>query len=1352
MVEFRALSSPRAGPATGIRLVLSALARGCREIVRPDNREGAYLMNRVSNVRECPHRRRLLALVAAATLGFVHVAQGITYNSVATSGGSWTNTGIWNHTPAPPAPTFPANAADEFLVSIGDNVVLLNFSPVISSFSTSGSGQLDWQNGRSLTLNNGPITNNGFMNVNQNGNVAVFGTVDLSGDGIVSMTDPTSRIIPTIGGGRLRVIGTTILGRGVIGTGSFNLTNDGGLILANVAGQTLTLDPADDLTQLNDGVLRADDGATLRLAAGFFNNAFGKIEAVEGSLVDLNNADIFGGMLTADASSRLRALSQSVSRIESTTLTTGTHVEVQDRATLNLRGTVTNNGRVTMLSVPGFFTTLGVEGAVTLNGSGSIAIDSQASERIFGSGAGAALTQSAGHTIAGSGIIDNLLMNNRGLVNANRSGETLRLFLPAGESQNSGTMRASNGAVLRIDGVTSTQIDNGGGLIEAASGSRVELFRLTISGGELHSSSSGSFLIQQGQVHLNNLKHSAITQVNSTLHLNGVIDNGLGILNVATSGDILLDGDTTLSGLGDIVLAGNASIGKLGTPAAATLINQTNLIRGQGNVGDGQISVINHGVIEARDFGALTLQPSPAGSFTNTGTLKAAGSASLVLLSGVYSNSGLIQSDDATVDIRGVTIDQQGGGEIRAEAGSRVLVGSGAVVRKGTLATHASGGLGDPSSRILVSGSEPRFDDVTNRGLLLVQGGNAVANKMVNQGLIRIENDRTLTLENMLTLNSSAGGGRVEVNGEGGTLGSVLRIRDDVTIGGSGTIRLSGTTPGGVALASIFGTSTASPPVRPILTNMVRIEGEGRIGASPGGDLGLINLGTVAAQIVVAPLVGGEMPALDLNVLTVTNGGVLQAESGAMLRLSGATITNSTGSGDGVIRAHDAAVVQLSNITHIAGGVLDTAGSGVIRNVQLARLEVPLQNTGVFETGDSATTQVQVSTGGDELNNSGTIRVGGPGGFATVETFGAPVLTGGGIVELRATPFNQIIGDGLINLDNTIRGAGQIDRLQNRIGGRVVADGSGTLRLFDPGNNFGRMHAAGPGGIEVAFAMPPTSFINSGTIQVDAGSRLDIVGTLVNGGVLLNFGTATATFLNDAGGRLLGNGTLVGPVSNNNGVISPGLSIDAASLGTLQINGALNLNDGAFSWEIGEEILFAGGGLSADRINVTGHAALGGTLVVSFIDDAVALPGDTFTALTFGSRSGDVTVVNDTPYAGLMFNKVYDATSLTLDVDALDGDANLDARVNLQDFNILAANFGASGVNWLMADFTGDGLVNLADFNRLAANFGLSAGGPDVTAHDWAALAATVPEPSTSMLALLTATIPFMRGRFLRAR
>ena len=54
------------------------------------------------------------------------------------------------------------------------------------------------------------------------------------------------------------------------------------------------------------------------------------------------------------------------------------------------------------------------------------------------------------------------------------------------------------------------------------------------------------------------------------------------------------------------------------------------------------------------------------------------------------------------------------------------------------------------------------------------------------------------------------------------------------------------------------------------------------------------------------------------------------------------------------------------------------------------------------------------------------------------------------------------------------------------------------------------------------------------------------------------------------------------------------------------------------------------------------------------------------------------------------------------------GDANLDGKVNAQDFDALAANYGATGVNWYQGDFNYDGKVDVTDFNALAAHFNKS--------------------------------------------
>jgi hypothetical protein len=61
------------------------------------------------------------------------------------------------------------------------------------------------------------------------------------------------------------------------------------------------------------------------------------------------------------------------------------------------------------------------------------------------------------------------------------------------------------------------------------------------------------------------------------------------------------------------------------------------------------------------------------------------------------------------------------------------------------------------------------------------------------------------------------------------------------------------------------------------------------------------------------------------------------------------------------------------------------------------------------------------------------------------------------------------------------------------------------------------------------------------------------------------------------------------------------------------------------------------------------------------------------------------------------------------------GDPNNDGRVNLDDFNIIAANFGQSNRDYSQGDLDYSGNVNLNDFNILAGRFGavLAAPAPD---------------------------------------
>ena len=166
-----------------------------------------------------------------------------------------------------------------------------------------------------------------------------------------------------------------------------------------------------------------------------------------------------------------------------------------------------------------------------------------------------------------------------------------------------------------------------------------------------------------------------------------------------------------------------------------------------------------------------------------------------------------------------------------------------------------------------------------------------------------------------------------------------------------------------------------------------------------------------------------------------------------------------------------------------------------------------------------------------------------------------------------------------------------------------------------------------------------------------------------------------------------------------------------------------------------------------DAVNVSAAATLDGTLRADNTGGFAPAWGDAFTVITWGARSGRFTAYEFTgAAANFTFAPTYGPGALTLTYARL-GDANLDRRVNLSDFNALAANFGATAAEWSQADFNLDGAVNLTDFNLLAGNFGAVAAGPDVTPVDWAILAAAVPEPAAGVAVAATFSALLRRRR-----
>jgi large repetitive protein len=136
------------------------------------------------------------------------------------------------------------------------------------------------------------------------------------------------------------------------------------------------------------------------------------------------------------------------------------------------------------------------------------------------------------------------------------------------------------------------------------------------------------------------------------LPLGGTIGN-TGTIVLASTGDetdleILVRG-ATLQGGGQVVLSDNSQNVVSGGDASAVLTNVDNTISGAGQLGDGQMTLVNHGVIDANGSNALVIDTG-SNTVVNTGTLEASGSGGMVVSSAVSGGGNAVISGPATLE------------------------------------------------------------------------------------------------------------------------------------------------------------------------------------------------------------------------------------------------------------------------------------------------------------------------------------------------------------------------------------------------------------------------------------------------------------------------------------------------------------------------------------------------------------------------------------------------------------------------------------------------------------------------------------------------------------------------------
>ena len=352
----------------------------------------------------------------------------------------------------------------------------------------------------------------------------------------------------------------------------------------------------------------------------------------------------------------------------------------------------------------------------------------------------------------------------------------------------------------------------------------------------------------------------------------------------------------------------------------------------------------------------------------------------------------------------------------------------------GTFAASAGTGTGGNAGTILV-GDATVFD---------------VGGSMNNSGLVAV-NSMGSTTELVLTANTTfSGGGRVTLD-------------DNVN-------------------NYMFG-STATTT----LTNKDNtISGAGVIG---NGQMTLIN-----QKAGVIDATGANALTLNTGGATIVNAGLLEATGAGGLAFGGVTVNDSAG---GVISAGTGSVVNIAN-ADIIGGTLQSLGTGVVRLNGSATLDAataPMTLIGALNIMDASILTIKGA-----FTNKGDISIGSAGSTTEVVLSANTTLSGGGQVTLSDNVNNYLFGaaasDGLVNVDNTISGAGNIGNgqmiLTNQKAGVIDAIGANALVINLGGqalNNMGLLEGAGAGGLTIDNALVDNTV---GTIQANANSGVSI--------------------------------------------------------------------------------------------------------------------------------------------------------------------------------------------------------------------------------------------------------------------
>ncbi|HRP62906.1 MAG TPA: hypothetical protein PK400_06415 [Phycisphaerales bacterium] len=448
---------------------------------------------------------------------------------------------------------------------------------------------------------------------------------------------------------------------------------------------------------------------------------------------------------------------------------------------------------------------LAAPSSVAFFGSGEIRLTHQSGSVIDGSSDVDSAFRNIGNIVRGTGRIGNgsLFIENHGRFIADVPFKSL--FVDSGPfgTINLGVMESISGGWLKVSGLCA----NYGGVIQAGAGSFVELNNAFVEGGTLRTLGNGVLRSMEAPAGWANLRNEGRYMLGPTsLTLRGVIDND-GIIDVVS--DLSMAGGSTGSEIvidihdGPVVLQGSGALAMLdctiraakGAFGSHVVNGASHTIRGRGAIGNGSLSITNHGTILADD-GTLVLYPGTGSTLLNTGTLRPEPGAVVLFIGGTFNNQGIVEVPS--------------GAQFHVGAGSTIANMFGSMLMGGTWRVSST----DAPALLLLTG--PNI--LTNFANVTLSGPGASFPRInylsVNAGTFRITGGKTFT-----TFNSLANSGTVSIGAA-----STLHVSGGFTQSAAGITRLE------------VGSST-SDGGRIVITGTANLGGKLEIVLAEGADL-----------------------------------------------------------------------------------------------------------------------------------------------------------------------------------------------------------------------------------------------------------------------------------------------------------------------------------------------------------------------------------------------------------------------------------------------------------------------------------------------------------------------------------